>query len=62
MALSDEEIACSLSEPDPSTKEFIFQQTMFRIKDPKASLDFYTRVMGMRSVDCATGFLHFQLG
>ena len=51
MALSDEEIASSLSEPDPSTKEFIFQQTMFRIKDPKASLDFYTRVMGMRSVD-----------
>ncbi|XP_044182399.1 lactoylglutathione lyase-like isoform X1 [Acropora millepora] len=48
MALSEEEIASCLSEPDPSTKEFIFQQTMFRIKDPKASLDFYTRVMGMR--------------
>ena len=28
--------------PDPSTKDYIFQQTMFRIKDPKASLAFYT--------------------
>ena len=50
MALSDVDVASSLSEPDPSTKGFIFQQTMFRIKDPKASLDFYTRVMGMRLV------------
>ena len=50
MALSDGDIASSLSEPDLSTKDFIFQQTMFRIKDPKASLDFYTRVMGMRFV------------
>lgn len=33
---------------DPATKGFIFQQTMYRIKDPKPSLDFYTRVLGMR--------------
>lgn len=32
---------------DAATKDYIFQQTMFRVKDPKASLDFYTRVMGM---------------
>ena len=25
----------------------MFQQTMFRITDPKASLDFYSRVLGM---------------
>ncbi|XP_064402879.1 lactoylglutathione lyase-like [Halichondria panicea] len=37
-----------LSEPDSSCNDFIMQQTMMRIRDPKASLDFYSRVMGMR--------------
>lgn len=46
--LSDEEAAKCCSEPDPSTKDFIMQQTMYRIRDPKASLDFYSRVLGMR--------------
>ena len=36
------------AEPDDSCKDFIMQQTMMRIKDPKISLDFYTRVLGMR--------------
>jgi lactoylglutathione lyase len=48
MALSQADVTASLSTPDPSTKDFIFQQTMLRIKDPKASLDFYSRVLGMR--------------
>lgn len=50
MALSEEDINSSLSEPDQATKGFTFQQTMLRVKDPKVSLDFYTRIMGMRSV------------
>lgn len=43
-----------LSEPglakskDPETAGFIFQQTMYRIKDPERSIDFYTRILGMR--------------
>jgi lactoylglutathione lyase len=35
-------------EPDPECKEYIMQQTMLRIKDPKVSLDFYSNVLGMR--------------
>ena len=50
MALSEEDINSSLGEPDQATKGFTFQQTMLRVKDPKVSLDFYTRIMGMRSV------------
>ena len=46
--LSEEETKAACQVPDPSTKDFIFQQTMFRIKDPKASLAFYTGVLGMR--------------
>ncbi|KAF6166927.1 hypothetical protein GIB67_037440 [Kingdonia uniflora] len=34
-------------EPDEATKGYFMQQTMFRIKDPKISLDFYSRVLGM---------------
>ncbi|MDH5822300.1 lactoylglutathione lyase [Luteimonas sp. RD2P54] len=39
---------------DPATREFVFNHTMLRIKDPGASLDFYTRVLGFtlaRKVD-----------
>lgn len=45
--LTNEEANACCTEPHESTKDFIFQQTMFRIKDPKASIDFYSRVMGM---------------
>lgn len=35
---------------DPATRDYVFNQTMLRIKDPQRSLDFYTRIMGMRLV------------
>ena len=48
MALNETELKSSLHEPDPATKNFIMQQTMLRVKDPKISLDFYSRILGMR--------------
>ncbi|RZC77009.1 hypothetical protein C5167_001531 [Papaver somniferum] len=35
------------STSDEATKGYFMQQTMFRIKDPQISLDFYSRVLGM---------------
>lgn len=35
------------TEIDSATKGYFLQQTMLRVKDPKVSLDFYSRVMGM---------------
>ena len=33
---------------DEETQSYIFNQTMLRIKDPVVSLDFYTRIIGMK--------------
>ena len=46
--LSKEKMTAALAEPVAATKDFILQQTMYRIKDPEASLKFYTNVLGMR--------------
>ena len=35
---------------DKETDDYVFNHTMLRIKDPKKSLDFYSKVMGMRLV------------
>ena len=34
--------------PPPETRGFVFNHTMLRVKDPTVSLDFYTRVLGLR--------------
>jgi len=39
------------AEVEAATKGFVFQQTMYRIKDPKRSLEFYTRVLGFRLLE-----------
>jgi len=36
--------------PDAETQHYVLSQTMMRIKEPERSLDFYTRVLGMRLV------------
>ena len=33
---------------DESTSNYVFNQTMLRIKNPTVSLDFYTRILGMK--------------
>lgn len=35
---------------DKETSGYVLNHTMLRIKDPQASLDFYTRVLGMRLI------------
>ena len=45
----DTEIYSGVSEAvNEATRGFVLNHSMLRVKDPQVSLDFYTRVMGMR--------------
>ena len=37
-----------VQKPDDGTSDFIMQQVMMRIADPKRSLDFYCSTLGMK--------------
>ena len=34
--------------PDPETQKYVLNHTMLRVKDPAVSLDFYSRILGMK--------------
>lgn len=36
--------------PDAATRDYVFNHTMLRVRDPRAALDFYTRVLGFTLV------------
>ena len=48
MAPNYEDAPGLCASPDAETQDYTFNHSMLRIKAPERSLDFYTRVMGMR--------------
>ena len=44
------EEADGLMAPDKDTDGFVFNHLMLRIKDPKKTLNFYSKLMGMRLI------------
>lgn len=48
MSFNSENLPGICLAPDAVTQDYVFNHTMLRIKDPQPSLDFYSRVLGMR--------------
>ncbi len=48
MTFSTEQQPGVCAQPAAATRGFVLNHSMLRVKDPAVSLDFYTRVMGMR--------------
>jgi lactoylglutathione lyase len=48
MSFITEKQAGVCADANAATRGFVFNHTMLRVKDPALSLDFYSRVLGMR--------------
>ena len=48
MAPNYEDVPGLCAQPDAETQRYVFNHSMLRVKDPTRSMDFYTRIMGMR--------------
>ena len=48
MTFSTENYPGVCAEPSAASNGFVFNHSMLRVKDPAISLDFYTRIFGMR--------------
>lgn len=50
MNFSSETYPGVCSSPSKASQGFVLNHSMLRVKDPAVSLDFYSRIMGMRKL------------